>query len=447
MLVATTIALLLAAQPALPLKPCVVQQVDARCGTLRVPENRARPNGRELGLNVVVLPSVKRPAKPDAIALIAGGPGGVASEMAGWASMRFVGLRQTRDVLLVDQRGTGGSNALACLPPAKPPETDLQKLAYARACLREAGGDVAQYGTRAAMDDLDAVRAALGYRQLDLYGGSYGATAAQVYLKRHPARVRTVVLLGATEMDVPFYGRFAVNAQRALADVARRCAGDAVCRKAFPRWRAQLTALIRKWNAKPVRNRAGETTNGTGLAGVVQSMLLDASTAAQIPLVVSSAARGDYGPFNRQIQPGETAVNLMFYSIWCNEPWVGLDAKGPWHTDFDGLTRSAIAQYRSACAYVPKRAEPASAWRLPHSRVPLLAIAGGADPQDPISNLPRLKQAFPNSRTIVVPHFGHSFDLAGCLPEIVGRFVLRGNAKGIDTSCVRSLGVPAFPLE
>jgi len=137
----------------------------------------------------------------------------------------------------------------------------------------------------------------------------------------------------------------------------------------------------------------------------------------------------------------------MFYSIWCNEPWVGLQAKGPWHTEFDALTRAAVAQHRGACAYIPKRAEPASAWTFPHSRVPLLAIAGGADPQDPISNLPRLRQAFPDSRAIVVPHFGHSFDLAGCLPQIVGSFVERGTAKGIDTRCVASLGVPAFALE
>ena len=142
-------------------EPCVVQGIDARCGTFVVPENRAEPNGRTIGLHVVVLPAFSKPARKDAVTWLAGGPGDAATEQAvnqGWQSST---LRTNRDFLLVDQRGTGGSN----------PQ----------------GGDVTQYGTRMAMDDLDAVRAALGYRQLDVIGSSYGATAAQVYLKLHPA--------------------------------------------------------------------------------------------------------------------------------------------------------------------------------------------------------------------------------------------------------------------
>jgi pimeloyl-ACP methyl ester carboxylesterase len=149
---------------------------------------------------------------------------------------------------------------------------------------------------------------------------------------------------------------------------------------------------------------------------------------------------------NTQIHPGDSAVDLMFYSIWCSEPWVGLDAKGPWHTEFDALTRVSIAQHRAICKYIPKRAEPASAWTVERSRVPLLAIEGGADPQDPIENFPRLKDAYPNGRAIVVPHYGHSFDSEGCLAGIVTRFVQRGSAAGLGTRCVGSLRVPSFAL-
>ena len=137
-----------------------------------------------------------------------------------------------RDILLVDQRGTGRSNPH--------------------------GGDVTQYGTRMAMDDLDAVRAALGYRQLDVIGSSYGATAAQVYLKLHPSSVRTLILAGGTAIDVPFFGRYAVNAQRALDQLAKLCASDPTCRKTFPGWERQFGELVKAWNAHPVHGMTGD---------------------------------------------------------------------------------------------------------------------------------------------------------------------------------------------
>ncbi len=439
------LALALAPAPGVALTPCKVQLVSARCGTLSVPENRARPNSRRIALRIVVVPSVRKPAEPDAFTYLAGGPGGAATDMTQWIVTRFAGIHGTRDIVLVDQRGTGGSNPLACPQPG-PLKTTKATRDYVTSCLRSAGGDMTQYGTRAAMDDLEAVRRALGYRRLDLYGASYGATAAQVFVKRHPGSVRTIVLDGATAIDVPFYGRFAQNAAHAIDDVARRCAADRGCASAFPNWRTQFSRLVRDWDETPVENRPGEKTTGTGLAGVVQTMLLDAGNAAAVPLVVAGAAAGDYAPLNRFIQPPRAITQLMYWSIWCNEPWVGTAATGPWNTDFDTATNAALTQARTVCSFLPKRHEQPSAWREPRSRVPLLALAGGADPQDPISNLPRLKQTFPNSRTIVVPHYGHTVGQYGCLGDLVSGFVLAGSAAHIDTRCVRDILAPAFAL-
>ncbi len=243
----------------------MVQGIDARCGTFVVPENRAKPNGRTIGLHVVVLPAFSKPAREDAVTYLAGGPGEAATEQAADLSQQLSALNVYRDILLVDQRGTGRSS----------PD----------------GGDVTQYGTRMAMDDLDAVRAALGYRQLDVIGSSYGATAAQIYLKLHPSSVRTLILSGATAIDVPFFDRFAVNAQRALDQLAKLCASDPDCRKAFPGWERQFGELVKAWNAHPEHGMTGYE-----LASVVHVMLLDGTKAVSIPLVVSSAAKGDYGP-------------------------------------------------------------------------------------------------------------------------------------------------------
>ena len=402
-----------------PPRLCVVQGIDARCGTFTVPESRANPNGRTIGLRVVVLPASLKPVRKDAVTYLAGGPGDAATGQAvdqGWQSSA---LNLYRDILLVDQRGTGGS--------------------------KPHGGDVTQYGTRMAIDDLDAVRGALGYRQLDVIGSSYGATAAQVYLKLHPSSVRTLILMGGTAIDIHFFDRYAVNAQRALDQLARLCASDPGCRKAFPGWERQFGELVKAWNAHPANGMTGSE-----LASIVHAMLLDLQKAVAIPLVISRAATGDYKPLE-QAGPGglDADLNLVGSSIWCNEPWTGIDATGPWGTQFDSYTTARIAALRQNCSSVPKRAEPRSLWTLPTtSSVPVLAFAGGADPQDPASNLPALKQHFPDSHTVTFPHLGHQWEgIGGCFDQIVTDFVDRGTTKGLDTTrCAGAVVVPPFPL-
>ena len=139
----------------------------------------------------------------------------------------------------------------------------------------------------------------------------------------------------------------------------------------------------------------------------------------------------------------------MSKSIWCNEPWTGLDAKGPWGTAFDSYTAAKVAAFRRECSSVPTRAEPRSLWTLPaHSSVPVLALVGGADPQDPLTNLTDLKQHFPDSRTVTFPHLGHSWWAVGsCVDQIVTDFVERGTTKGPQTTlCNEAVVVPPFPL-
>ena len=401
-----------------PPRPCRVQGIEARCGTFVVREDRTNPNGRTIGLRVVVLPALSNPARKDAVTYLAGGPGGAATEEAANLSEQLTRLNTSRDILLVDQRGTGGSHSR--------------------------GGDMAQYGTRTAMDDLDAVRAALGYPQLDIIGNSYGATAAQVYLKLHPSSVRTLILAGATAIDVPFFGPYAVNAKRALGQLGKLCASQPACQKAFPIWERQFGALVKAWNAHPVHGMTGDD-----LASIVHVMLLDLEKAVSIPLVVSRAAERDYTGLEDH-GPGDLDVDLerTSLSIWCNEPWTGLDAEGPWGTDFDGYTTAKIAAFRRGCASVPKRAEPRSLWTLPtRSTVPVLALVGGADPQDPATNLSDLKRHFPDSRIIVFPHVGHQFGIGGCADAVMADFVERRTTAGLDTTrCDGAVVMPPFEL-
>jgi pimeloyl-ACP methyl ester carboxylesterase len=171
--------------------------------------------------------------------------------------------------------------------------------------------------------------------------------------------------------------------------------------------------------------------------------------AVSIPLIVASAAKGDYTPLDQAGDAGDLPVTIgLMSSIWCNEPWVGLDAKGPWGTDFDSYATAQIASVRHQCDSVLKRAEPRSLWKLPTgSPVPVLALVGGADPQDPITNLSNLKQHFPDSRIVVFPHVGHDFGIGGCVDQMMVDLADRATTKGLDTTlCNGAVVVSPFPL-
>ena len=430
----------------LSLHSCDLQGVAARCGTLTVPENRAEPGARKVSLSVLVIPARERPARPDAFTYLAGGPGGAATAMVSSVLSFWGGVHAHHDIVLVDQRGTGGSNGLEC-PPTKELATVVALRRYVHSCLQNIGADYTQYGTLAAADDLEAVRIALGYKSFDVYGASYGATLAQAYLNRYPHSVRTVVLDGGTLLGIPFYSRFAGNGERALDAVAARCRDEPACSAAYPAWRSRLAALIRAWNARPAELPGGGTIGGDGLAGVVQSLTLSAEGAALIPYVVTHAARGDLVPLSGHVGSGQTTRSIMYWSIWCNEPWVGLQSRGPWHTYLDGSTRSSLVLNRAVCSAFPRRVDTAAAWRRPHSNVPLLALVGGADPQDPLGNLTGLRRGMKNARIVVVPGMGHTVGQYGCLGAVVARFVDRGGAKGIDTACAGEIKPPRFLVD
>lgn len=220
------------------LLPCRIDASAALCGSLTVPENPSVPGGRTINLRVAVVPASSASPQPDPVFMLAGGPGGAAAESMGWTVTRFQRVHVTRDIVLVDQRGTGGSNQL-WLPTPTPPAgaSDAELLAYldqwATDSFGALGADASTYTTSVAMDDLDAVRAALGYEKINLYGASYGATAAQYYVRQHPDRVRSVVLDGATLLDVPVMELIAKSSQRALDLLFERCAADAACAAAY----------------------------------------------------------------------------------------------------------------------------------------------------------------------------------------------------------------------
>src|SRR5688572_2640808 len=246
----------------LTLAPCTVAGVDAsanaQCGTLTVPENRTTNRGRTIGLRVVVLPATGRDRAPDPVFFIAGGPGSSIVADAGFLARHPSGLRERRDFVLVDQRGTGGSAVLDC-PFYGPPDSlqsflgDFMPLDAVRRCRLAFSRttNLTQYTTTVAVGDLDDVRAALGAEQINLTGGSYGTRASLEYMRRYPKRVRTASLYGVVPPSLAMPQHFARDAQVALDAVVAECGVDASCRAAFPRLSADVGTVLAELTRAP----------------------------------------------------------------------------------------------------------------------------------------------------------------------------------------------------
>lgn len=449
-----------------PLIPCIVGDQAARCGTLRVLEDRSDPEGRQIDLRVVMLPATGSDVRPDPVFFLAGGPGGAATEDETWVGGVYATLHRDHDFVLVDQRGTGGSNRL--VSPDPPDVSGLSRAdaearirAWAEGVLASLPGDPRFYTTSVAMEDIDEVRAALGAEQIDVIGASYGATAAQYYLRQHENRVRAMVLDGATLLDVPVLERFAVSSQAALDQVLERCEADGDCRMAFPTLRDDLRRVLAALRTRPVTTDVLDPWTGqpivvdaNALAGIIHAGLLVDTTTARLPSLIHAAATGDSTTVARAIAdnlpPRDRATDRLVMSaeILCSEAWARFDpvetarlARGSYLAEVE---IAAATNAATSCKFIPQGVVPTGDGQPVRSDVPVLFTVGSADPQDPPANIADAPTELPASRTVVVPGEGHTVAHIGCVPSIVTAFLEAGSAIGLDASCVASLSLPPF---
>jgi pimeloyl-ACP methyl ester carboxylesterase len=442
------------ARAASPLQPCSVGDTAALCATVSVPESRALADGRSIGLRVAVLPATEKPVRPDPLFYVVGGPGAAATaDLPGVASV-FAQINGHRDIVFVDQRGVGGSNPLAC---AIPTSTFTGTVAdFVRGCILATGADVTHYRTPDAVDDLDAVRQALGYGKIDLYGVSYGGTFVQVYLNRHPETVRAAVLDSATLLDIPVFERWASNAERALKLLHKRCSADRLCAHAFPVWYERFPDLLAGLSQRRRHVRVGAydvVVDAASTSSTIAQMTASALGAAQVPFALARAEAGKLRPLAQEIaRQGEPAgpIPIMPRAILCTEPWAAWDPARAWadakstYLRYSWLTAAYANQ--QVCDAWPKVDTGAEDWTRPGTALPVLALVGGADPKDPIGNVAGIQKAMPNSRVVVVPGQAHGVAAVGCMPFVVADFLERGSVKRLDTSCVSLIATPAFRL-
>lgn len=450
-------------------QPCALSGVlggaptDARCGVLRVPENPAAPTGRKVDVHVTWLPAGDRgePAA-DPVFFLAGGPGQAASDHAGTVAAALREVRKQRHLFLIDQRGTGKSSALVC--PKSVDErfkasTNAEDIVeYARLCAEGLGADARFYTTTHAVADLEAVRRALGVPQVNLVGVSYGTRVAQQYAGMHPASTRTMVLDGVLPNDVVAGGEFARMFERSLTLRSKACAADAACAKRYPvDLRTQIAALKQKLDAAPVEvdyrdpatgEAKREKLTGQTVAGLAFLFSYMPQAAALLPVVVDEAAQGRYGPLMALASFGTGSAQggmnrPMQWSVICAEdasryqPATG-DAQTVLGADMTRL-------FFSACTHWPRGARPAGFDRPLASKVPALLMSGELDPVTPPEYGDRVAKGLPNARHLALKGQGHNVFATGCMPKLVGQFIERADAKGLDTKCLASVGpVPSF---
>ena len=460
---------------AIALRPCEVPRIQgpAQCGTFEVFENRAARKGRKISLNIVVLPATGQPREPDPFFYFAGGPGSAATEDAPGIAQGFARIREHRDMVFVDQRGTGQSHPLDCaFYNPKEPQSYFEyffPLEEVRKCRTEleTKADLKLYTTTIAMDDIDEVRAALGYEKINLFGASYGTRAAMVYLRQHPKRVRTVMLQGVSPTNMHLPSDYPIQTERALQGVLAECAADEACNKAFPNIKSEAKAVLERlikgpvdveFQVQGVPTPIKVTLSRNLAAEAVRYMLYNPGGAARVPLFLHQAAGGDFAAlaqtalrFRRTLVG--TGSNGMYLTITCAEdvPWVKRsegEAKGFHLNTFLGDYR--WEQQREACALWPRATVDSDYFKPVRSDVPVLILTGEWDPVTPPANGDFVARTFSNSLHVVVPHGAHGLGgLEGtdCIDRLSTEFVGRGTTKGLDTSCVKNIRRRGFVLK
>jgi pimeloyl-ACP methyl ester carboxylesterase len=444
----------------LPLAPCVVDGLseEAQCGVLEVAENPSDPAGRRLPIHIAVLPARAAQAAPDPLVVLAGGPGQGARSYAGLFSSVFRSMRRQRDLVFVDLRGTGDSAPLKC--PDAGGEPLLWHLASAdtEACLRSLDADVRFYAHEHALNDLEAVRAGLGYDRINLWGGSYGTRAALLYALAHPDRVRTVTLDGAVPLEQRFPLSTAADGQRALDLLVARCAADPACNALYPKLAAEIAALFERLQhpftvglRNPLTGKNWQLTIDWRTVGsALRSFLYSPRLTALMPYVLYEAAGNNWAPlFAMLAEISNSTVDTMALgmtlSVLCSEdvprinPGEATDAvRGSW------MGKAEIGWWSESCAAWPRHDLPAVYRAQPSPlSMPALILSGEADPATPPRWGDAMTRHFSRAQHVVV-RAAHNTSFTGCVPALITDFVARGSGETLDTTCLGPISWPPF---
>ncbi len=440
-------------------KPCRIASFpqEVKCGQTQRALDPAKPDGKKIDVHYVILPSKDRNKLPDAVFLLAGGPGQSAVEAAGFGDSILGKLNRRRDLVFVDQRGTGKSASLKCdelevsdkildsegaFKATADCMQSLQKLPH---------GDLKFYSTSIAVQDLEAIRIAQNYSAVNLVGVSYGTRVGLEYLRQYPQSVRRLVIDGVVPPDLSLLG---TNAQAALEGVFADCAKNTRCSNAYPdlagTWKRLLDSTPRQFTYTNSRLLTSVTTKiaREDMIGMILKALYSPAMTSVLPYAITQADKGKLdalltmtGSFN---QPGPGGLTLgMHYSVWCGEAYTN---PRPANAITDQFTARSAEMYDRICATWPRADIPKEFYTVPTAKSPVLLLSGGIDPVTPIRNGDQVAKALgAKARHITIENVGHGVLAQGCVRDLVNKFLAAktdDEALALDVSCVRQIPRP-----
>lgn len=463
------VALLAAAAAQAQLQDCRVAGVrnSVQCGVVSRALDPARPDGPKIDVHYVVMPAMARRKLPDPVFLLAGGPGQSAISVGPQAYGLFSRLNNRRDIVFVDQRGTGRSAPLECdfvkretLAEQSSPDQQIKQLLACKDALAnkpyvQGERNLAYFTTPIAMQDLDAVRAQLGAERIDLVGVSYGTRAALDYMRQFPSRVRRSVLDSVAPPDMALPASFSTDSQAALDAMFAACEAQPACARRYPRlradWAALLAGLPRAVSAtQPLTGRAEHfTLTREMVLGAVRGALYTPAAAAALPAAITDAAAGrvealvGVGALLSSRRGIQLAMGMHF-SVVCAEDLPRLaDTRDTPGADF---RNDYATLYQRVCAQWPRGTVPDAFYTIPRTTTPTLVLSGGIDPATPPRHGARVAAALgPSAQHVIVPNAGHGVLAIGCARDLLYRFIDApddAGASALDTGCIKAIPRP-----
>ena len=428
-----------------------------RCVTLALPLDYSKTSGPTLKVHVTVAPAFREAARPDPLFILAGGPGQAGTDVLVLLHHAFRRVRATRDIVVIDQRGTGLSDKLDC--PSSPDQEDLPLAAQEQAvrdCIATVKRPFAAYSTANAARDIERVRVALGYRAINLWGASYGTRLAQHYARAFPANVRALILDGVVAPDqvIPAGGR---DAAAALELVFADCAADAACKAAYPALRQQYGAVAARVasgavqlalpdprTARPVKVQM----NSERFLGTVHNILYSAADTRRLPFLIHSAHAERWQPFVARrnaagdFSPDGPVSHLMHLAVVCAEDVPRL-TPALRKEDDTALTAALTTRIASLCTML--NVAPAQQQVPTAIKAPVLMLSGANDPVTPPRRARAAGELMARAQHLTVAHGGHGISQLGCAPRLLREFLDQPEQQ-VDAACLKEIPAPTFQL-
>jgi pimeloyl-ACP methyl ester carboxylesterase len=429
-----------------------------RCMTVAVPLDYRQPERAKLALHVTLAPALRESAKSDPLFVLAGGPGQAGSDILPLLDTAFRKLRETRDIVFIDQRGTGLSGKLDCDSTQTLEETSIpEQEKIVATCMYALGKPFAFYNTDNSARDLEQIRITLGYRQINIWGSSYGTRLAQAYARRFPAALRAMILdaVAAPDQIIFAWGR---DAQASLDAVFRHCAEDDGCSAAFPLLRQQFSALLEHVNSGSVKldffhprtaRRIQMQLAPDRFLQTVRVALYSPDSASRLPFLIDSADKGNWSPFLAQMYSAGDfsldgpAIGLML-SVTCAEdiprltPIIVADEE---HNSF--LGGQEVKLLPTWCRYVNVPAVPYVKPSIIDA--PVLLLSGALDPVTPPYRAESAARSIAHAQHFTVANAGHGVSQSGCAPRLLREF-LDHPEQALAAQCLKDIPRSGFQL-